>query len=183
MPYKAKCVYLRMAQLIYMIGAPDIGKTRLLDTLTQSTSSDIGPTLGIEMRSWGYNCNGNAMRFRIWDISGRSFYANLMENSIQCGDITIICFDLSNASDFKCIKRWITLVEQSPYAQSLILHGIIHDCVEREVMPSDVYAIAEHVRNRRNCCSVHVSEGRISDRNPLLETIISAANVERRENI
>lgn len=177
------CIDVNMAQLIYMIGAPGIGKTSLLDQLCQTKTSDIGPTLGVEMRSWSYNLNGHLFRFRIWDISGKTFYAHLMENSIQGGDITIICYDLRNATEFKNIKKWITLVEQSPYPQSLILYGIVHDYEERQIMPSDVHKVAEHVRNRRNCRSVHVVEGRIEDRFPLFEAVIAAAKTHRKVKV
>jgi len=165
---------------VFFVGAPQIGKTEILNTLTQNKSADIGPTIGVEMRNWSHNSDGNVNQFHIWDISGKTFYANLMMTSIQGGQITVVCYDTRNASFFNNIKRWITIVEQSPYPQSLILYGIIHDYEERQIMPSDALLIAEHVRHRRNCKSVHCIEGRISDRCPLFECITSVAKLHVR---
>lgn len=163
------------AIVVFIVGAPNIGKTQLLTTLTGSESCDVGPTLGIEMRSWAYKHMEKVHRFRLWDVSGQSTFSQIVSVDIQYGDVSILCYDTLDASTLVTMKRWLTLVEQSAEKQHIILCGLIRDGGEREVMPSDIHSIAEHARGRGNLKSAVAIETRVNERAPLFRALVGIA--------
>jgi GTPase SAR1 family protein len=161
---------------VVILGAPNIGKTKMLDLLTGSQSIDIGPTLGIEMRTWAFkNKNGRVRRLRLWDTSGKNFYARLLRQDVHYSDIALLCVDTSNAKDLSLMHENVRIVEQSPVRKVVIIYQIFQDCVERKIMPADVLCAAEHARNRRNIKKIFVCEGRIEDTAMLREAFVVAA--------
>lgn len=161
---------------VVIIGAPAIGKTQMLDLLTGSKSIDIGPTLGVEMRSWAFkNKNGRVRRLRLWDTSGNNIYARILRQDVNYSDIAVLCVDTATRKDLSLMHQNIQLVEQSPIRKVVIIYQVIHDGVEREITPADVHCAAEHARNRRNVKKVFVCEGRIEDTAMLRETLVLAA--------
>ena len=162
------------AIVVFFVGAAHIGKTALITALTQNKSFDIGPTLGIELRTWSYKHMDNIYRFRIWDVSGRSIFSDIVSMDIQHGDVSIICYDTCDMLTLNTMKEWLTVVEQSPKKQHVILCGFIKDGEEREVMPSEVYSICEHAKRRGNFKTINVVETRHYQRQPLFQALVGA---------
>lgn len=161
---------------VVILGAPNIGKTKMLDLLTGSQSIDIGPTLGIEMRTWAFkNKNGFVRRMRLWDTSGKNIYARLLRRDVQYSDISVLVVDTANKKDLSLMHENVRIVEQSPVRKVVIIYQIFQDGVPREITPADVHCAAEHARNRRNMKKVFVCEGRIEDTAMLRETLVLAA--------
>ena len=164
-----------MALVVFVVGAPRIGKTKLLDTLVQSKSCDLGPTLGIELRTWSYTLKDQLLRFRIFDVSGRSIYADLLAPDVQMADIAVICYDISDITTLDRAKRFLTLVEQSHIKRNVILCGCIVKGNTRQVMPDELYHLTQKALNRGNCLSIQGIETRLDDRVPLFQAVIRAA--------
>ena len=165
-----------MAPLIaYFVGASGIGKTAILSTLTQSKSIDTGPTVAVEMRSWSFKVDGRIKHFRLWDASGNNVFSHMLLQDVQRADIVVICFDTRRIENLVTLKHWMTITEQAAKKTSVIFYGIIHDGEEREIMPADIYTIADHAQKRRNLKDVIVAEGRITDRQPIYNAIFLAS--------
>jgi hypothetical protein len=160
---------------VFFVGAKGIGKTALMNTLTLTKSSDIGPTLGVEMRSWSFKADGRIKKFQLWDASGNNIYANLLLHDIQHADIVVICFDTRYEEDLIPLKHWMTVMEQSSTKKTIVLYGIIFDGEMRKVMPADIYRIADHAMKRRNLRDVLVAEGRLHDRGPIYNALFVAS--------
>lgn len=164
-----------MPLTVCFVGAPGIGKTQLLTSLTGTPSCDIGPTMGIEMRTWAFLQDGRQCRMRLWDVSGKTCFSSLLIADVQYADITVVCYDTTAERDFVELKKWMTIVEQAPHKQTLIFYGIIRDGHERKIMPADVVRVADHAQHRRNLYSIVTVEGRVTDRYPLYEALVVAS--------
>ena len=160
---------------VAFVGEGGIGKTTIVNTLTQTKSIDDGPTIGIEMRSWSFKVDGQIKYLRLYDASGNNVYSHFLLQHVQGSDIVVICFDTRNIENLAALKHWMTVTEQSAKKTSVIFYGIIHDGQDREIMPADIYKIADHAEKRRNLKDVIVAEGRLNDRKPIYNAIFLAS--------
>lgn len=163
------------AIVVFVVGAPNIGKSNLLANLTKQESCDIGPTLGIELRMWSYKHLEKTYRFRIWDVSGKSPFGKLVSTDIHLSNISILCYDTCDGQTLAEMRRWLTLVEQAPRKIHVVICGFIHDDKEREVMPAEIHSIVRHAKGRRNIASIQPIETRTNERIHIFQALVGIA--------
>lgn len=118
-----------MTQNIIVVGAPEAGKTYLLNHLTKSyfepfrTDVPYQPTIGVDLV--GQTVRNN-IKYVYWDSSGQERFIRITQPFLEKSDVVMIVFDLSS-QNFQDLKQWYDRTNGSN--KPTIIVGTKHDLV------------------------------------------------------
>jgi small GTP-binding protein len=147
---------------IILIGDSNIGKTSLINRyINRNFTEKYICTIGVDFMMKTIIHESCRIKLQIWDTAGMEKYKQITVSYYRGAQAAIVCFDLTNMSTFKSVKRWIDDFNQNqPTGKLIIIVGNKSDLVEeREVSKEEIDKFIEMNGYIYFECSARQGEG------------------------
>ena len=121
------------------LGDSGAGKSSLLLRYTQNEfSTEYMPTIGIDFRLKTVEMKGKTIKVQVWDTAGQERFRTITHNYYRGAYGIALVYDVTNASSFENIRKWIQDVQT--YAESsvnIVLIGNKCDLTDKRVVETE----------------------------------------------
>ena len=130
---------------IFVLGDSQVGKTCMIKTLRENTFNiDELPTIGLETYIDTVSMDDINYKFKIFDLSGREKYKNLVMSKLRLADGFILVFSVDNNESLKQIDYWLRIIDETVKSKRRkILIGNKIDIKKREILNQDAVNFAK----------------------------------------
>lgn len=111
-------------ETIIFIGNEKVGKTCLINSICNEELSDVYyPTIVADKFKRLFSIDGKNITLKIWDISGREAFRNIMSSFIRHSSGLIIVYDVTDENSFDDTQMWIKIVREYDENKMIVLVG------------------------------------------------------------
>jgi small GTP-binding protein len=123
---KRDIVAIVMSEIAYkviLVGSSGVGKTSLVQHLTDHTFSEqLQSTVGVEFRTWiARNPSGNDVKLNIWDTAGQERFRSVSKAYFRNAVGAILVFAIDSESSFIDLDAWLADLHQAANPNAVIL--------------------------------------------------------------
>ena len=120
---------------IFVLGDTQVGKSCMIKVFKQNTFNiDELPTIGLETYTESLAIDGINYKFKIFDLSGREKYKNIVISKLSLADGFIFVFSVDNNESLKQIDFWLHIIDETVKSKKMkILIGNKIDIKKREI--------------------------------------------------
>jgi small GTP-binding protein len=135
-----------IAYKIVVVGASGVGKTALVQQLTDgSFSPQVQSTVGVEFKSWPIKDSESHIKLNIWDTAGQERFRSVSRAYFRNAVGALLVYGLDDEESFGELDSWLNDLHQfaTPNAVILLI-GNKSDLAEaRQVTQSQAVAFSE----------------------------------------
>lgn len=137
---------LEMILKIVVLGDSGVGKTSMLQRLTEGSYMDSQPsTVGVDFKSFNLEINARTIPVTLWDTAGQERFRAVTQSYYRGMNVAILVYDVSNSESFSRLAFWMQECQKQPNPDcQIVIVGCKTDkesCVNEE----DVAALQEIV--------------------------------------
>ena len=130
---------------IFVLGDSQVGKTCMIKELRENTFNiDELPTIGLEIYMDSVTVDDINYKFKIFDLSGREKYKNIVISKLRLADGFILVFSVDNSDSLKQIDFWLHIIDDTVKSKKKkILVGNKIDIKKREISNQEAVNFAK----------------------------------------
>ncbi len=147
---------------LIMVGDSGVGKSTMLYKLVNNTfrrSSDM--TIGVEFGSKLIKIDDKPIKLHIWDTAGQENFRSITRSYYRDAVGVMLCYDVTNATSFNNISKWLDDIKQITDSCVIILVGTKTDEESKRVVR---YKDGEKLAEKNNLLFVETSSKSADDK-------------------
>ncbi|EMS10955.1 small GTPase EhRabX19, putative [Entamoeba histolytica HM-3:IMSS] len=124
---------------ILLIGESGVGKTAMLQRLTQGTFDGIyTASVGVDLKTKIVEINGEEVIMEIWDAAGQERFRSVTQSYYRGTHAAVIVFDLTDKTSFEMVGYWLSEMEKDNNRPIIALVGNKSDLSNARTVPIEV---------------------------------------------
>ncbi|EDR29694.1 GTP-binding protein YPT1, putative [Entamoeba dispar SAW760] len=124
---------------ILLIGESGVGKTAMLQRLTQGTFDGIyTASVGVDLKTKVIKINEEEITMEIWDAAGQERFRSVTQSYYRGTHAAIIVFDLTDKTSFEMVGYWLSEMEKDNNHPIIALVGNKSDLSNARTVPIEV---------------------------------------------
>ncbi|XP_063682721.1 ras-related protein Rab-6A-like [Bolinopsis microptera] len=93
---------------VVFLGEQSVGKTSLITRfMYDSFDTTYQATIGIDFLSKTMYLEDRTVRLQLWDTAGQERFRSLIPSYIRDSTVAVVVYDITNASSFQQVNKWI----------------------------------------------------------------------------
>lgn len=124
---------------VVMIGDTQVGKTAVLERLTDGVFKGSGPpTIGAAFKSHTLETKKGCITLQIWDTAGQERFRSLTQMYYRTAHAAILFYDITNRDSFSALDLWCNeLSSNGPEDIKIVVVGNKIDLNQKRTVPSE----------------------------------------------
>merc|ERR1719197_1910458 len=93
---------------LVFLGEQAVGKTSVITRFMYDTfDNNYQATIGIDFLSKTMYLEDRTVRLQLWDTAGQERFRSLIPSYIRDSTVAVVVYDITNASSFQQVNKWI----------------------------------------------------------------------------
>jgi len=124
---------------VVFLGEQSVGKTSLITRfMYDSFDTTYQATIGIDFLSKTMYLEDRTVRLQLWDTAGQERFRSLIPSYIRDSTVAVVVYDITNASSFQQVNKWIDDVRtERGHDVIIMLVGNKTDLADKRQVPID----------------------------------------------
>lgn len=123
---------------LLLIGDSGVGKSSLLLRFADNSyTGNYITTIGVDFKIRTVTIDNQRVKLQIWDTAGQERFRTITSTYYRGTHGVVVVYDVTNASTFKSIQRWLLEIDQYCSSVSRILVGNKNDDAIKKVVSTD----------------------------------------------